>query len=137
MSTQRDPSGPDGCRVSEAGNAQSDRAEAVRQLLTARAALTLAINSMDETWDVGECELAEKARESLEYVLHAALCEDCADGGADTVATEKHGDTPLCSDCYGNRSERTHEAMCEDYYGGSGPSDQDRFEAARDSGRRS
>lgn len=70
-------------------------------------------------------------------ILCGPTCEPCwLDDDELTLATENHGGTEYCSSCYDSMAERAHEAMCEDFYGGSGPSDRDRFEAARDSGRR-
>lgn len=70
-------------------------------------------------------------------ILAGPICEPCwLDDDALAPATENHSGTDYCVDCYSNMAERAHEAMCEDFYGGSGPSDQGRFEARRDSGRR-
>jgi hypothetical protein len=67
-------------------------------------------------------------------ILNGSVCWPCwEDHDRVTVATDSHG---LCTDCYDAAAERQWESHCEDFYGGSGPSDRDRWEAARNSGRR-
>lgn len=69
--------------------------------------------------------------------IGAPLCMDCwEEHDRMRVATEEHSGRDYCTDCLSDYGERQQEASDADYYGGSGPSDQDRFEAARDSGRR-
>lgn len=97
-----------------------------------RADNTDAVQTQAEAWIAMVASLAE---------VGAPLCRDCVDryesaNAYEAVKLATHTDHVLCDDCYDRASERAHEDLCSDYYGGSGPSDQDRSEAARDAGRR-
>lgn len=72
------------------------------------------------------------ALDCLRILTGETCCECLATDGEIVPATERG----LCERHYDDASEGAYERSCEEFYGGSGPSDQDRFEASRMSGRR-
>jgi hypothetical protein len=94
--------------------------------------------------DVGEA-IGEDLGFSLNHlrILTGPICASCwgTDGEivAATIRETYYGYCApgwFCERCHERASEGAWESHCSDFYGGSGPSDRDRWEAARNSGRR-
>lgn len=76
---------------------------------------------------------------SLEHlrILTGPICETHWGSEGEIVpATIRDGGRDWCEPCHESAVGGQWESHCEDFYGGSGPSDQDRFEASRDCGRK-